>query len=332
MNAGWYALPLVLTGAALAPGALAVQSAGASASGGTSTARETVVALGAEAWYSSPKLCIASICLPIPSPFPQVYPAGTLHIGAAGGSESARSYLALRRPLPPSTSISGGTLRLPLDTSPLDGSLAPDLAKVEACTTTTPIKAVEAATTPPPPVDCQGAPVSHLIGTPAVELDIDLKPIAARLEKRGTSLALLPVLSLGATFDVTVSADTRPKGSATTPVLILDNATTDGAAAGSPPTPAPSNPAPSPSGTSAASDSGPAPSIAAPGLAPPPRASEAPGEAASEPVIAPRLVALPSRARGFDYPVVFLVPLLVLAALLVFGRQLTRPLTRPPSR
>lgn len=315
MNAAWYALPLALTGSVLAPGALSVGVAG-----GNNTT-QTVVALGAEGWYSSPKLCLISLCLPIPSPFAATYPAGTLHIGAAAGSESARSYLALRHPLDATTDVTGGTLRLPLDTNPIDGSIAPDLAKVEACTTTVPIKAVDGATTKPPAVDCNGAPASQIIGTPAVELDINLAPIARRLEKPGTGIALLPVLSLGATFDVTVSTDQRPKGSHTTPVLILDTV-----AKASPASP-PASPSPSPS-TADGTGTGVIPPIAAPPTPLPAQASQAPSESAPEPVIAPRLVSLPSHAKGFDYPAVFLVPLLVLAALLGFGRQLTRPLTR----
>jgi hypothetical protein len=308
-------LPLAFTGSALAPAALSVPAAG----GNTGT--QTVVALGAEGWYSSPKLCVLSICLPIPSPFAQTYPAGTLHIGAAAGSESARTYLALRHPLDVTTGVLGGTLRLPLDTSPLDGSIAPDLAKVEACTTQVPIKAVAGATTTPPAVDCHGAPVSRIIGTPAVELDIDLRPIARRLDKRGTGIALLPVLSLGSTFDVTVSTDTRAKGSDTTPVLILDTVRKT-----VPTTPATvPSPSPSPSDTTASSG---IPPLAAPPIPMPAQAGQAPGASVPEPVIAPQALSSPARAHGFDYPAVFLVPLLVLAALLGFGRQLTRPLTR----
>jgi hypothetical protein len=313
VNAAWYALPLALAGSPLAPAALSVTAAG----GNTGT--QTVVALGAEGWYRSPQLCLLSICLPISSPLAQAYPAGTLHIGAAGGSESARTYLALRHPLDVTTGVLGGTLRLPLDTSPLDGSIAPDLAKVEACTTRVPIRAVAGATTTPPAVDCQGAPVSRSIGTPAVELDIDLRPIARRLDKRGTGIALLPVLSLGSTFDVTVSTDTRAKGSDTTPVLILDTVTKT-----VPTTPA-TVPSPSPSDTTAI---GGIPPVAAPPIPMPAQASQAPVESVPEPVIAPQALSSPSRAHGFDYPAVFLVPLLVLAALLGFGRQLTRPLTR----
>jgi hypothetical protein len=315
MNAAWYALPLAVAGSALAPAAVAGQSAHDRA------ATQTVIALGNEAWYSSPKLCVLSICLPIPSPFAATYPAGTLHIGAAAGSESARTYLALRRPLATTVGVTGGTLRLPLDTSPLDGSIAPDLAKVEACTTRTPIKAVDGATTKPPAVDCHGAAVSHIIGTPAVELDIDLGPIAHRLEQRGTSIALLPVLSLGSTFDVTVSTDNRPKGESSTPVLILDTVAKS-APTTSAPSPSPSSSTPATTGTDVGAP------VAAPPIPMPAQASEAPGGAVPEPVIAPQALASPQRAHGFDYPAVFLVPLLVLAALLGFGRQLTRPLTR----
>jgi hypothetical protein len=156
-----------------------------------------------------------------------------------------------------------------------------------------------------------------------VELDIDLRPIAHRLEQRGASIALLPVLSLGTTFDVTVSTDKRPNGDNTTPVLILDTITrTSQTAPVATPSPSPSRSTPDTSGIGVIG------SVPVPPPPMPAQASEAPGGSAPEPVIAPQALSSPSRAHGFDYPAVFLVPLLVLAALLGFGRQLTRPLTR----
>jgi hypothetical protein len=220
--------------------------------------------------------------------------------------------------------VAGGVLRLPLDTSPLDGSVAPDLAKVKACTTRAPIKVVEGSTAKPPATDCTDAPTSRVIGTPASELDIDLGPIARRLSTPGTSLALLPVLSLGATWDVTLSSDRRPKSSSTTPVLLL--ATTTRSA--EPPTTPTAAPTPSTVKTT-----GGAPLIAtAPGpIVVGPQISEPPSGDVTAPQIAPSVttaLALPAKSHSFDYPVVFLVPLLVIAGLMAFGRQLTRPLTR----
>lgn len=280
------------------------------------------VALGAEAWYASPQLCLLpSTCLPISIGKAPIYPAGTLHIAAAAGSESARTYLSLRQPLAQGVVIKNALLRLPLDTSTTDGSVAPDLAKVKACTTTVRIKTVSASTASPPAVNCTDAPTSRVIGTPVRELDIDLRPIAGRLATPGTSLALLPVLSLGATWNVTLSSDQRAKGSETTPVLLLSTVAADTGVPTASPTPTPSS-----------SEPAVVPPVVIPSVPAPPQASEAPAGPASEPVIAPEAMSLPSRAKGFDYPVVFLVPLLVLAGLLAFGRQLTGPLTRREDR
>jgi hypothetical protein len=318
MNPAVLLLPLAIAGPSIMlPAAFHDAAAGVGAP----------VALGAEAWYSSPQLClIPQLCLPISSPLAATYPAGTLHIAAAAGNESARTYLSLRR-LPKGTTVTTGILRLPLDTSPLDGSLAPDLAKIKACTTSLPIRAVEGSTAKPPATDCTDAPTSRIIGTPASELDIDLGPIAHRLSTPGAGLALLPVLSVGVTWDVTVSSDRRPKSSTTTPVLIL---TTTSNSSGSTPSAPSSPPTPTHSrGTdpgTVAIPSGPV--DIGPELTEPPPATVSPPQiAASVPVAYRRLA-----PHGFDYPVVFLVPLLILAALLGFGRQLTRPLRKPADR
>ncbi|HVV75416.1 MAG TPA: hypothetical protein VHC43_05215 [Mycobacteriales bacterium] len=312
--AGLVIVPIVFVGPSVAPSTAHLAS----------SSRTAPVALGTEAWYSSPQICvIPQVCLPIRSPITTTYPVHTLHIAAAGGNESARTYLELREPIAPTTVVTGGVLRLPLDTSPADGSVAPDLAKVEACTTRTPIKAVEGSTAKPPATDCRNAPTSRVIGTPASELDIDLGPIGSRLQHPGTGLALLPVLSPAATWDVTLSSNLRAKSSATTPVLILT--TRDELPQSS------TTATPPESASRRQSATGDEPLIPAGPVDVEPQTSEVPGAAVSAPQIAPtRPTAFKVGRHGFDYPVVFLTPLLILAGLIAFGRQLTRPLTRQP--
>lgn len=323
-----FLLRLVLAGSALIPSA----AVGSAATPHPSAGQTGIVALGAEAWYSNPKLCLLpSVCLPIASPLGMTYPANTLHIGAAGGAESARTYLALRRPISSNTTVTAGELRLLLDTSPADGSVVPDLAKVKACTTTARIKAVDGSTATPPAVDCAGAPISRVIGTPATELDINLRPLAHRLAQPGTGLALLPDLTLGATWNVTLSSNQRRGATASTPVLILTtvtrSASTPSGAVTSPPTPTTTKSArphsPTSAGGSVAIPTGPVTTV--------PEAQQVPSSG-DQPQVAPSTSPTPIRlaaqsgVHGFDYPVVFLVPLLVLAGLLGFGRQLTKPL------
>ena len=283
------------------------------------------VALGAEAWYSSPKVCLAALCLPLPISPASTYPPQTLHIGALLGAESARTYLSLKNPIAADQVVNGGQLRRPLGTLPTDGSVAAEVAKVKACTTTATISRVSGSTAKPPAVNCSGAPVSRVVGTPATELDIELGPIARRLARPGTSLALLPVLSPGATFDVTVSSNRRAKSTATTPVLLLATTSRDATGgSGAPPSATGSDSKADDGDTLADVPSGP--------IDVGPLTSEPPASV-SPPLIAAALTpeALHTSTTGFDYPVVFLVPLLLLAGVMTLGRQLTRPLTRGPS-
>lgn len=330
--------PFLLAGSALMPSVAAHAATSAATSAAAVGSHTATVAFGAEAWYSSPELCLtSSICLPIASPATATYPAGTLHIAEAAGNESARTYLSLRRPLSRGQIVRSGVLRLPLDIDPADGSVAPDLAKIKACTTTVRIKAVDGVTTKPPAVDCANAPVSRVIGIPATELDINLGPIARRLSTPGTSLALLPVLSVGATWDVTLSSDLRAKHSASTPVLILTSVARSAARSKPKPTKT-TTPKPHVTPSTGGGDVGIGPSVVVPPepLDSGPQTSQGSAGGDSQPQIAPTTarsaIRLAASAHGFDYPVVFLVPLLILAGLMGFGRQLTRPLTTADDR
>jgi len=68
-----------------------------------------------EAWYhgaSTP----AGPRPGVPTPPVSPYPAGTLHVGTSGGTEDARTYVALDdAALPSGAHVTGGTLTLPVD-------------------------------------------------------------------------------------------------------------------------------------------------------------------------------------------------------------------------
>src|SRR5205823_10646462 len=79
------------------------------------------------------------------------YPEDTLHVSVTAGQETARTYIAFYLP---ASNLTGGTLTLPLDTSPSDGSVAPDTADLTACLVTHSFKPVRGSLETPPPANC----------------------------------------------------------------------------------------------------------------------------------------------------------------------------------
>src|SRR5690348_15118675 len=90
----WRRRAAVVATAAVPLGWLAMAPASAALMRGDDT-RTATVADSAEAWYSSSPIDICST--PLGCPPAQVpsspYPANTLHVGVAGGQETARTYV-----------------------------------------------------------------------------------------------------------------------------------------------------------------------------------------------------------------------------------------------
>ncbi len=306
------ALGLALAAAAwLAPAAVAGNA--------HASAHSVTVPDAAEAWYSSlpintctsPVGCAPS--LPAVSPFP----AGTLHVGVVVGGEISRSYLQpdLSR-LPAGAKATGGTMTLPVATSPTDGTLNATAAELLACLVTKPFAPDAAGSTQPPPgTDCLVSAVPQYDAA-KTQLVINLAPFLTAWGhgRAEDGIALVPSPSRVQQTDawqLTIEGRAATAGpyvqstlAYTTPPASTSPSITDTAPPpGSVSVPAPPMPLPS---AAAIPPSAPAPQVAP----------------QSEPVVQ---AAAPVLSRhGFQYPLAFLLPLALLAGGMFFTRLFTR--------
>ena len=304
------------------------------------------VGLASDAWYSGAPACTESPtgCLPAGAPNP--YPAKTLHVGVAFGQEESRSYLALDLALlPPSTSVTGGTLRVPV-ASGEDGSRAPDTASLQACLVTASVDDdVEGSTEEPPAVDCKkatspGTFVPATAATPA-QLTFDLAPFATAWSTGGAAgIALLPAEDTAPTsaWHVAMSAHDRSGAPTTKPSASVSFAAMSAVDSGTSfesfeDTAAPPPAAPQEGlGSSSVSFGAPPVAPAAPELPTTPLApavSAPVNQPVATPQLQPQAFAVPG--GGFAYPAVFLLPLALAGVAGWLGRALTRDLTPPAS-
>jgi hypothetical protein len=295
--------------------------------------RTASVAFDTESWYSVPICPQPAACLPSTA---DTYPADTLHVAVTAGDESARTYLALPSDaVPPGSTLTGGNLKLPLDTLTAgSGSSAPDLANLQVCTTTAAVPITSGSTAPPPAASCVHHALAKIVGTPASELDVNLTPILATLNQPHTSL-VLTAADIGmpnANWHVVFSSDTRSSPPVAPPSLTLTYLAATTSSSGpllSAPTVPPAYD--SPPGTTAIE-------AAPPLLNGAPTQASVPNPTTAPAALGPAPVTLGGNVRAvtplgnaqtkvFDYPAVFLLPLVLLAGVFGFGRQLTRPFT-----
>jgi len=301
--------------------AAAAAIAGAAVVGFTPVAEaETTVTVAptAEAWYqpnptcSTPAGCLGVGTVPPASP----YPAGTLHIGLAAGAETARSYVAL--PLVAITGdITAAALTVPLDTSPADGALSPESAKVQVCLTSVPLAPVRGSFDPPPSTDCSAVVPATYVATPAPHLEADLGPLVDRLQS-ATGVVLLPDASASTPTDswhVVFSAHDATDAAITPASVTLkfeDRSTAEA--------PSPVARPPSPSG-----GVGPVQPPLNTGFAGAPSTS-AGAATAAPPVGAVRSAPRLTRAAAYAYPGVWLLPLVLLVLVPMMVKTLTADL------
>ena len=289
--------------------------------------QETVVS-SLEAWYQPGPTSALPLPTPVALPAPSPYPAGTLHVAWASSAETARSYLAFPvRGL----RLSAAELTVPLDVDPANGDAQSSTALVRACLATGELTKVEGATSEPPSVDCTSNTVLKYVATPAPHLVGDLAPLLVGLAT-SPGIALLPVEDQppSSTWRVTFSAHDRADDGKTPPAslrLTIDDE------------PTPTTVAPVtglgevPRKPLTESDLPPASTLDAPSLA-----DEAPFEvpASTSTTTAPasaRSVApagFVSRTVGYAYPGLWLLPLVLLVAVPLIARELTKNL-EPPS-
>jgi hypothetical protein len=295
------------------------------------------VGVATDAWYAASAACTASPtgCLPAAPPA-TAYPAKTLHAGAAAGQEESRTYITLNlTALPAGTSLTGGTLRLPVG-SGQEGSLAPDTATLQACAVTGSIKDdVDGSTSAPPAVDCKraAAPAKYVAaaGTVPEMFTVDLTAFATAWTSGATTqgIVLMPSADTapGSTWHVTLSAHDRQVAAPMHISAIVSYAS----AAGDFEAPdafgdAVTTPTTTDTGTGSTSFAAAPLAPVAPNQVPAALGPATPVVAPQTPPVAP--VQLQPQAAitvgGFAYPGVFLLPILLAVA----GGWLARALTR----
>ncbi|HWL65051.1 MAG TPA: hypothetical protein VNP73_03670 [Actinomycetota bacterium] len=151
------------------------------------TSREEIeVTTSKAAWYAQAPPCTAIDCSVVPLVSP--YPEDTVHVAVSGGQETARTYVAFPIPI---DDVVGGTLELPLDVDPANGSVSPETANFMACLAATKFEPVRGSFAEPPKTQCR-------VGKPArydekeVAFTVDLARFADHWKKAEAALALVP--------------------------------------------------------------------------------------------------------------------------------------------
>jgi hypothetical protein len=250
---------------------------------------------GAEAWFPSGIGTVTAAA----------HPEGTLHVGTLAGTETDRTYLRFDG-LDEDTTSAVLTIPVAADA----GTTGAETAVVAACAVPGGFDGVPDT---PPEVDCEGATVAVLVAGEVPTLTVD---VTSLLVGDSLSVALVPG-DAGGTWHVGFDSTERDGGAP--PDLAVETAA-PAAGPSTPTTVRPSFAAP-PSVT---------PSIARPQVTVPAAAS--PGSAIAEQAAPPAPAAavpttpVASTGSGFDYPIVFALPLVLLVVIAVAGEGLTRPI------
>lgn len=172
---------------------------------GAAETKTAKIGNSSEAWYSpvSFSTCAlpAGCAPPAPAPAPaspptSPYPADTLHVGFAAGSETARTYvLPDFYSLPFDATVTAGTLTMPLATEPEAGNMTPDVAKILACLATKPVPdGTQGSSDPPPEIDCKVSAPATYKADQGGSFSVDLAPFIAAWTGGATrnGIALIP--------------------------------------------------------------------------------------------------------------------------------------------
>ena len=278
----------------------------------------------AEAWYADAPvdLCTTPLGCP-PAEVPtSPYPPDTLHVGVAGGQESARTYLVPNLAgLPYGSTVVGGTMTLPVAAATEDGTQAPESAQIEACLSTAPVTdGAEGSTAEPPKVDCTvSSPLKY--DEKQSVFTVELTPLlAATSGLLIYGIALVPDADKTAVTDawhVAFNGRERAKADHITTLVTFQR----------PPVPATSGGDPIDDG--AVVDGPPLqqpPAVPVPGAGlPNPVQEPVDGSPPQVAPAAPAPVAQPvAYSTEFQYPMAFLLPLALLAGAVFFVRLFTR--------
>ena len=333
----WRRAGLLLSGASVPLAWLMVAPADAAPveAHGSHTAQ---VADSAEAWYADApvNLCTTPLGCP-PADVPSSpYPEDTLHVGVAGGRETARTYVVPDlAAIPYGATYTAGTMTLPVATGDEDGTSSPETAKLVACLTTKPVTdGTQGSTETPPKVDCETSAKASYDAKKSL-FTVDLSPFLSAWSHGALpfGIALLPDPKAAQPTDAWhVAFNGRQRKGAEhissvitfTPPAPLDTGgtTTGGVGTGGTTTTAPPPVDTGPPSTTnvplPGSASQAAPDQPAPQVAPPSTTTQAQPAALS---------------REYQYPLAFLLPLAMLVGAVFFARLFTRDATpRPVTR
>jgi hypothetical protein len=283
-----------------------------------------------EAWYATSPIDVCTT--PLGCPPDQVptspYPADTLHVGVAGGQETARTYLLPDLTgVPFGASVISATMTLPVAAGSTDGTQSPDAARVLACIATQPFAdGAQGSTEAPPKVDCSTSAKAAYDGRKGI-LTLDATALLATgstgLPPLG--IALLPDPKSAQPTDawhVALNGHKRKGAPHVQTVITYSAAPVVEPPIASGGTVVPSGPSAPSGGT----------------VPPPPPAGELPAPATTTGSDAPPVVAgdQPPAATaqqpaaftaGVPQPLAFVIPLVLLAAAVFFGRVFTRDAT-----
>lgn len=212
-------------------GVIGVVALGASAARAGAT---TVLApFGPETWYQPNPACATPVgCTTAAPPAMNPYGAGTLHVAASAGTETASSYLAVGRVATPAgATLTAAALTIPLDTATTgNGSSMPDTATLQVCPATGTITANEGEFDAPPTTSCMERVQLAYTSTPVPAFRADVSALIPSLNAGlADGTALLGVLpsapSPTASWHVVFSSDDRPQPPTPAPTLALTYAT-----------------------------------------------------------------------------------------------------------
>ncbi|MPY80208.1 MAG: hypothetical protein GEV04_17465 [Actinophytocola sp.] len=277
---------------------------------------------------------------------PAEYPKNTLHVGISGGTPTSATYIELdifSAQIPAESVFTAGTLTLPVDMEPTDGSLRQDAATLRVCQVTGFFSDVEASPKKPPDTDCTTSANAVYSADPEPAFTVDLAPFLDGWSDGVTpALAILPAPEAKqksetwhvAFFGKRYGADQQEDVPGAvengdphpiTAKLNYEEEDDDTTTTTTPPPPPVSGfvppPAPSPPPVGPIEAVTPEPVDIAPvsEVEPQPEPTQPP-----EPVAAPEFIRV-----GYKYPVAWLMPLLLLVGFAVTGHSLTRSLERP---
>jgi hypothetical protein len=281
-----------------------------------------------EAWFATAPVDICTTplgCPPADAPA-SPYPADTLHVGVAGGQETARSYL-LPDPsfLATAGKVTRAVMTLPVATGSTDGTQSPGTARIIACLATQPFSdGQQGSVMPPPKTNCSSSvPASYDAKKSVLTIDVTTLLSAWTSGTPALGIALVPDVAKAQPSDawhVTINGHKRtgtphvqttvtytPSADLTTSFGGTTTSSSIGSATSAPPP------------VSAAQPQLPQSSAGQPPISPPVVAPQQPATTVAQQPAAFSRAAPPSIA--------FIAPLLLLAGGVFFARVFTRDAT-----